>query len=227
MTTDAHAGNFGDGERKPDLKVVVFASARTLDPVLNAPFALTHDLIHRVTLSRARRQPLYLALEREEVKVRGERRGISLDEWKALMDIWRQKESIEENLSPTPRFERWLAHTNTKRMATDAARTVTFAWQRLTRGWDDRSLWSLDWYLCRTLGAQLTELAEISHGWPGNDEFPEFEDWQEALRHHGAVLTAAAVNDGTADDDHDEEALREAAQQSMRWVADHLNNLWD
>lgn len=227
MTASFRAVNFDAApEQTPDAKEIAFEVARRLDPVLHAPFAAAHAALHKVTMSRARRQPYYVALEREEDKVRGERPGVSMDELEALMSLWDQQSKIEDSLSPAPRLERWLEHVRTETLATTATREVVFAWQRLTRGWDDRSLWSLDWYLCRTLGAQLTELANTTHGWPGNEEFPEFTDWTNALRHHGAVLTAAADYD-ILDDEQDEEALRANAQESLRWVAEHLHDLWD
>jgi len=83
--------------------------------------------------------------------------------------------------------------------------------------------WALDVHLARTLGAQLIHLADTTHGWPGNEEFPEPEDWDAALRRHGATLLAypGVVYDAV------DEAPIEAAQESVRWVADHLPDLWD
>jgi hypothetical protein len=101
-----------------------------------------------------------------------------------------------------------------------AVRAVTHASQRVVRGWDDRTLWSLDHSLAETLGAQLTRLADVAHGWPGNEEFPTFEDWTAALRENGAKLSAYGADDENGD-------LYAGAQDALRWVADHLGYIWD
>jgi hypothetical protein len=114
----------------------------------------------------------------------------------------------------------WAAWRRLKRAPHDSYWGVRFAWQRVHRGWDDRALWSLDTWLARTLGAQLQEMARIAHGWPGMADWT-FETWTAALREHGGVLADYGHN-CDADD-----AAIDAAQESMRWVADHLPNLWD
>src|SRR5882724_11835476 len=49
----------------------------------------------------------------------------------------------------------WSAWRRLKRAPHDSYWGVRWAWQRVHRGWDDRSIWSLDTWLARTLGAQL------------------------------------------------------------------------
>jgi len=102
----------------------------------------------------------------------------------------------------------------------NARNQIRWAWQRVFRGWDDRAIWSLDTWLARTLGAQLQEMARIAHGWPAGPDWT-FDTWTTALRVHGGVLADYGHNC-----DADNDAI-EAAQDSMRWVADHLPNLWD
>lgn len=104
--------------------------------------------------------------------------------------------------------------------------SVKFAHQRLTRGWDDRATWSLDDHLCQTLGAQLIHLADTSHGWPESEEFPTFEIYAEALKKHGNALTKYPSRWEVMDDEK-EDQMRNDAQASLRWVADHLGTLWD
>jgi hypothetical protein len=102
----------------------------------------------------------------------------------------------------------------------NARNQIRWAWQRVHRGWDDRALWSLDTWLAGTLGAQLIAMADLAHGWPGMADWT-FETWTAALRQHGGVLSDYGHN-CDADD-----AAIDSAQESMRWVADHLPNLWD
>lgn len=226
MTLDAHAVTDSSNGPRPDKVTAALDAAKRLDSLVQVPFAYAFKALHSVALRRASSQSLYRGLEEQERAVRDSDGGMTLDELDRLMWLWQSKAALEEHFSPAPALEAWLARASHARPATDVTREAVFAWQRLTRGWDDRSLWSLDWYLCRTLGAQLTEMADIAHGWPSNDEFPTFEDWTHALRRHGAALTAAATYD-ILDDEQDEEALRLAAQESLRWVAEHLGDLWD
>lgn len=114
----------------------------------------------------------------------------------------------------------WAGWRAVKHAPGNVRRQVRWAWQRVFRGWDDRSLWSLDTWLGRTVGAQLQAMADIAHGWPGGPDWT-FETWTAALRQHGEVLTDYGHNCDANDDDI------EAAQKSMHWVADHLPNLWD
>ena len=58
-------------------------------------------------------------------------------------------------------------------------RPVKWAWQRLTRGWDDRIIWSIDYYLARMLPIWLSCLKEVQHGYP--DQFEDSRKWNEIL----------------------------------------------
>jgi hypothetical protein len=203
----------------------VFTVARALDPIVGTPFTFAHSLVEKSTVNAARRVPLYVWLRQEEARI-NDAENFSIEDFTALTNVIGQQEAIEDAVSPFPRTRRCLRSVAGRRLATESARDVLFAWQRLTRGWDDRSLWSLDWYVCRTLGAQLTQLADTTHGWPQSDEYPTFEDWQAALRTHGSALTEAANTDITEGFENTQAAYVQA-QESLRWVADNLGDLWD
>ena len=204
---------------------VLFAVARRLDPIIGAPFVVAHAVVDKATVNMSRRVPLYVSLQREEACI-DKRMLVPLEDFTALMNIIDQQEVIEDAVSPFPRARRFLRSIVGRRLATESVRDVLFAWQRVVRGWDDRSLWSLDWYICHTLGAQLTELAATTHGWPQSDEYPTFEDWQAALRTHGSALTEAANTD-ISEDFENTQAVYAKAQKSLHWVADNLGDLWD
>lgn len=44
--------------------------------------------------------------------------------------------------------------------------TTKYAYQRLSRGWDDRAVWSIDWWLDDKMPAMLRKLKEDKHGIP-------------------------------------------------------------
>lgn len=94
---------------------------------------------------------------------------------------------------------------------------LTSAFSRMRRGWAPRDTWSLDGHLCRTLGAMLAHLAEHTHSWPPGRDYPEFTDWQDALRARAGALLAY-----DADDEH----TVAPAQEALHWVADNLPDLW-
>lgn len=98
---------------------------------------------------------------------------------------------------------------------------VRFARQRVTRGWDDRALWSLDYHLARSLGHQLLGMADSAHTYPSGDEW-SFERWTSELRRHGEALVAYSK-----DDTLNHAKGYEGARSALVWVAIHLRDLWD
>lgn len=45
-------------------------------------------------------------------------------------------------------------------------RKIKWAYQRATRGYADRDLWSFDWYLCEMIPKALKDLQDQNHGIP-------------------------------------------------------------
>jgi hypothetical protein len=94
------------------------------------------------------------------------------------------------------------------------------------RGWGPEDRWDLDVVLCDRLGHQLLDLAEHGHGHPAG---MSADEWQAALRRNGDALViyarTARLVDGPPVDATGPQ-LR-AAQEALRWVADHLPLLWD
>ncbi len=48
----------------------------------------------------------------------------------------------------------------------DTYYSIKYAYQRVTRGWDDRAVWSIDWWLDDKMPAMLRKLKEDKHGTP-------------------------------------------------------------
>lgn len=96
---------------------------------------------------------------------------------------------IERSLVPA---SRWLgaAHLVQRLNAEAAVWGAVRVAQRACRGWTDEDLWSLGDTLRRTLGAQLTALADQTNAYPGDGDWGTGgSGWREALRGHGAVLS--------------------------------------
>jgi hypothetical protein len=141
-------------------------------------------------------------------------------------DDWDTQRDIEETLTPTPW---WISAAVALKEASlgGAVGKLARRHQRVRNGWDSTALWSLDGHLTTTLSTQLAHLADIAHGWPAGDEFPEFEDWQTALYEQAAKLALYAAHDSGDLDRSEQLAAIEAGQEALRWVADHLPQLWD
>lgn len=165
---------------------------------------------------------------------------------------WTLQDEIADELTPEPVWVPWALRAKDLRLSA-GVRAVQYALQRVQRGWDDSQVWSLSYHHERILGEQLLALAETAHGWPSSPEFPTFEDWQGALRHHGTVLSTHGWMEHTADASldrwHDvatsattseeqkdaadalhreeEEAAASRVVESLHWVADHNQLLWD
>lgn len=104
-------------------------------------------------------------------------------------------------------------------------RRARWAYQRVTRGWDDTTLWRLDGWLAKTLGAQLVTMSETVHTYPG-DHYP-YEQWTADMKKHGEALQRYAVFDFLESPDEWEATIYPAAREALRWVADNLGSLWD
>ena len=50
----------------------------------------------------------------------------------------------------------------------DLTNPIRWAWQRLTRGWDDRVIWSIDYYLAEMMPVWLRKLAKDKQGIPAS-----------------------------------------------------------
>lgn len=166
---------------------------------------------------RASRHPEWAAIEaRRDTSPPGHSTFLSED---LTWDDWARQDQIADALTPEPRWltlAHRLAHLEARRVLADAAAFV----QRARRGWADDDVWDLGPTLCQRAGAQLVHLSVHAHGWPSNEEFPAFTDWTAALRTHGEALLRFAADTEDAD-------VQAAAQDALRWVADHVGHLWD
>lgn len=102
-----------------------------------------------------------------------------------------------------------------ERMGKSIARQTKMHAQRASRGWADEDWWNLDTHLCHHLGRLLIASAEHGLSFPNGTTRDE---WAASLRRHGGALVAY---------DSDEPSAVRGAQESLRWVADTLTQLWD
>jgi len=54
------------------------------------------------------------------------------------------------------------------KIVSECSSRVKWAWQRVFRGWDDRVVWSIDYYLSENMPSWLEMLRDQKHGIPGS-----------------------------------------------------------
>lgn len=113
-------------------------------------------------------------------------------------------------------------------------RELTWAWQRVFRGWDDRSLWSYDYWLCKTMAEQLEKFAADAHTYPGVEPYEESEVWAEILRYHARALRryVTFAENGLLDLEPAEyktewEQVHTDLKRTLTWLGEWLPAIWD
>lgn len=218
-----------------------------LSPQRAAEF--TVSAFHSRRARRAATDPTWSAIE-DRRRVPGSKIKKLVSEDLDLATMNKQR-SIARDLTPDPWWLPAVTRLAAFRM-TEIVEQAEFAIQRVRHGYDRRSTWDLGHHLATTFANQLDTLADNAHGWPESDEFPTFEDWTAALRATAANLrryngsteleTATDTWIALSSDPGALPAEREAAMQkvadieaadlaaaqaALRWVADHLAQLWD
>lgn len=222
---------FNLGKAVRDLVQLPADAADAVDDLLYNFSDKKLDEIYDARKAAAMQNPEYAAIEERRKTGNGTFIMLSNEDGLGMEELDLQCSIFDSASNPpliTP-FYRFLHD----RPLHSAARTVKYAFQRLTRSWDDTATWSLDDHLCLTLGSQLKHLAETTHGWPQSEKFPEFEDWKKALHENGDLLLEYANKDDVLfaeGNDYtlaQEEEYTKKAKKALRWVAENLNGLWD
>lgn len=108
---------------------------------------------------------------------------------------------------------------------------LRWTWQRATRGYDDPSLWSLNYALAKLTVAGVKAMREWGHGYPG--EFSEeyagegaggWEKWNDILRQIEEGFQAWLDEDGWF---HDKPEQEEKFKNGMALYAHWFGALWD
>ena len=67
-------------------------------------------------------------------------------------------------------------------------RRYKWAYQRAKRGYADCDIWDMDSWLLTLFHDSLNHLADNHCGWPGNEDFPEDENWTKYLKEMAQLL---------------------------------------
>ena len=82
----------------------------------------------------------------------------------------------------------WKYPPNWIRNARMFFRQVKWAYQRITRGYSDPDWWDMDTHLSKLIAQMLRKLAKDGMGYPGNEEFPTYESWENYLNEIANLL---------------------------------------
>jgi hypothetical protein len=86
------------------------------------------------------------------------------------------------NLFRKQNYSPWRWPANWKPNIKHFFRNFKYAYQRAIRGFSDWDAWDLDLFYTHLFRDSLNYFAENTYGYPGNNEFPTIESWQEYLK---------------------------------------------
>lgn len=212
-----------------NIKYGINTAANNVDSFLYKIGDKQMTVFHDKADAAAMLNPRYAEIENMR-KVEGSDNKILFDEKLGLEELDEQTQ-IRDSLTSPPKLLPLYRYLKSYPINSFTAEII-HAYQRLTRSWDDTATWSLDYHLCLTLGNQLKHLADTTHGWPQSEQYPTFEDWQQALYKNSKALLQYANKDDILliDDKYDrkvEEKIIIQAQAALYWVAQNLPALWD
>jgi hypothetical protein len=198
------------------------------------------NLINKIKHLRAMKNEGYAKL------YNGSRREYELTDFSS----WIKAEKIKDELYPLGLFTSLVHKLTHLKLAFISKKVIDF-FDLITKGWKESQVWNLDYDLSYRLGHQLLELSEMAHGWPSGEDFPDFEDWREALILHGNNLIAYSERDSMTNpfverayslkDDNDligyeksmsdykiaENEIVNKASEAYYFIAKYHTSLWD
>ena len=100
------------------------------------------------------------------------------------------------------------------------------AWQRATRGYASRDVWSMCDYFLEIFPAMLRDLAKNCNGYPGVVPFDTPEKWENWLREMADKLEWCREDKWEKDNEYEEEYMKQFDDDSWQnWQRDEHGNL--
>lgn len=96
-------------------------------------------------------------------------------------------------------------------------RSIKYAYQRITKGYANCDTFDLDNYYLNIFTGTLNHLADNHWGWPGNEEFPEDEDWIKYLKEMALKFYNA--------NESNEAYPTPEADKWWKWIKEHDKNI--
>ena len=208
-----------------------FQIAELLDKTLEVIAEPFLDRLYEENEKRALEDPVYA-----EIEYRRRSNGTHIlyaEEFDLKWEEWDTQREILDKVSLKPWWEKPLRFISRSQI-TGLLSKGRWLYQRATRSWDDKELWSLDKAFTKRLGEQLIALSLESHGWPGEENgYPTSEEWVDALNKHGNALREYALDKDnlafytTPEGAEKYRELADGAKEALAWVSNNLELLWD
>lgn len=108
---------------------------------------------------------------------------------------------------------------------------IKFFIQRGTRGYSDRDVWSLDYFMSVTIGSALVSMSENIHGAPGGypnfnntDGETDFALWQSDLKRYGEALLKYSTMDDESEEHYN--SVMSDVREAMEFISLWFPSLW-
>lgn len=149
---------------------------------------------------------------------------------------------LEEQRARTPKIVLlWYSLTRRTRTLRSVPSRVVNVYQRARYGFGHRDLWGFDNYIAGVISRAMSDLADVSHGYPATEEFPTMDSWREFLRELSRDLKAYTVhpvdemeisNTDELWDNLDEISDRDVSRYergvaAMKRFSENLGSMWD
>lgn len=101
---------------------------------------------------------------------------------------------------------------------------VKYFFQRGIRGWCDRDLWSIDYYLCYIIPPMLRKYNKIRSGYP---HFLTDKQWGKIIKTMADGFEAMKIIDNEFPSDKEEKELEKKFNEGMKLFVKYFRHLWD
>lgn len=115
---------------------------------------------------------------------------------------------------------RWLRRNVSMSNLRYQRRRIKWAGQRTRRGWSDQDAWGFDYYLAGVIAGGLANIRN-GHTYPGDEEFPTHQAWQDYL--DGIIGPLKTYHET----DNPTEEMYQEAVTAMHRLADRFGHMWD
>ena len=109
-------------------------------------------------------------------------------------------------------------------------RNFKYAYQRITKGYCERDLWNMDYWICNILSNAFHDFARDTHSYP--DEVG-YNGWLKKINNASDELWHSCAGNEPFGDETDEnykeeiEARRKSLAEALHFLYEYLDDLWD
>jgi len=102
-------------------------------------------------------------------------------------------------------------------------RLLSYVYQRITRGWDDRELWDLDMTIARFILSRIKRFREIAKSYPGDIDEMTGKRWDTIL---GDIAYSMEFYSSSISERMEKEFNKNRVQRGLNNLARYFGYLW-